>query len=241
MKHSRRMFLGSTVAAAGGGALFTFGNTPFSPVTLAQSSGPDPIAQELLRQMKAAMQLLKDGKGEGARQFASALRLVAVQASTRDNQLRAQLREAVNVKGRASLVYAAPSHTEMKRLAAEWGVGDQAAAFHATHASDPFRREQALDMLLKEGLAPSLRRAAEDLNECGAWLDKRAATIRPVASLRQTDCGWSCAIAHTLGDIMDVACAAAILFPLLGEACIAASAAFFGAMVGCWLCQIGIF
>src|SRR5829696_2355178 len=170
MKHSRRMFLGSTVAAAGGGALLTFGNNPFSPITLAQSSGSDPIAQELLRQMKHAMQLLKDGKAEGARQFASALRVVAVQVSTRDDQFRARLREAVNVKGRAGLVYATPSHAEMKRLADEWGVSNQAAAFHATRAADPFRREQALDLLLKEGLAPSLQRAAADLDECGAWL-----------------------------------------------------------------------
>jgi hypothetical protein len=40
---------------------------------------------------------------------------------------------------------------------------------------------------------------------------------------------------------MDVACAAAIVFPWLGEACIAASAVFLGAMIGCWLCEIGMF
>ena len=239
MKHSRRMFLGSTVAAAGGGALFSFGNTPFSQITLAQSSGPDPLVAALQLQLKGGMEKLLQGKGEGARQFASTLRIYAAHAKGREAEWIARFRQLVADKGRAALVNAPVNHQEMERIADTLGVPVSMRPPHTP--ADPFRLEQALDLLLKEGIFPSIERAAVQLEQRGAQIDQRPPAQIALVVLRQDGfCASVCAGADALWHVSEVACAAAaaLPLPLLIEACALASQACLALYAACLLCQI---
>jgi len=221
---SRRLFLGS-VAAAGVG---TFGVTALTFPVAAQP-GADPITREILRQLRGGMQKMQGGNGgDGARQLATTLRIYA--ATINDDQLRAMLRKA----NRQTLLYGPMNHAELERLADELGF-PRAQLPHST--TTPLRREQAVDRLLKEGLSPFMRRAADNLDQAAVTLEARAARVRHV-SLECADCGWACSLLGPSEDAVAALCALAFIFPPAAELCAAASAEYLTVLLACIMCQL---
>jgi hypothetical protein len=172
--------------------------------------------------------LLAGNGGEGARQLATTLRIYA--ATVNDDQVRAMLRKA----NRQALLYGPINHAEMERLADKLGFPRAQLAHTAT---TPERREQAVDRLLKEGLSPLMRTAADNLDQAAITLQERAAQVRNV-SLRCIDCSWACGLVDESGDAMTALCALAFIFPPAVELCTAASASYLTVYLACMMCHL---
>jgi hypothetical protein len=221
---SRRLFLGS-VATAGAGAL---GVTAFNFPAAAQPAA-NPVTGEIHRQLRGGVKKLLDGSGpDGARQLATTLRIYA--ATLNDDQIRAALRKA----NRQTLLYGPVNHGEMARLADELGVPKSLLPAHPI--STPEGREQALDRMLKEGLSPFLRDAAESLDQTAVTLQERASRIRNVALQQCESCRWACGLVATSEAAMTISCAMALVFPPAVEFCAAASANYLMVYITCAIC-----
>jgi hypothetical protein len=203
------------------------------------------VGEEIDRQLADGIAKMKDGLGAGARQVATIMRLYA--STVDDNQLRAALRKA---NRRTVTTAAQPNHGELVRRARKLGINP---AIVPPHSIDRLRHEAAFDRISREGLAPSMREAADLVDGVAAKLDdlaKRAGGPQLLAvALRQpipepVDCG-NCndikAGMENAGLLMDVACGVAVLFPLPPAiaACQAAVAAFL-VMVGSYFACQGI-
>lgn len=220
---SRRLFLGS-VAAAGVGA---FGVSALNFPVAAQPAA-NPLTREIRRQLRGGVQKLVDGSGpDGARQLATTLRIYA--ATLNDDQIRVALRKA----NRQTLLYGSVTHAEMERFADELGVVKSRLPKHPT--STPQAREQALDRMLKEGLSPFLREAADILDQTAVTLQERASRIRNVAQQCES-CSWACGFVGNSEAAMTVSCALAIVFPPAAEFCAAASANYIVVYLACLIC-----
>jgi hypothetical protein len=190
---SRRLFLGS-IATAGVGA---FGVTALNFPVAAQPAA-NPITREILRQLRGGVQKLIDGSGpDGARQLATTLRIYA--ATLNDDQIRAALRKA----NRQTLLHGSVNHAEMERLADELGIPRSVLPLHPTSTSQG--REQALDRMLKEGLSPFLREAADRLDRTAVTLQERTARVRNVALQQCASCDWACGFVDNSETAMNVA------------------------------------
>lgn len=241
MTHSRRMFLGSAAALAGGA--FASLHIPAAAQRRA-NAGRDPVTQELLRQIRGAMTGLLDGEGEGARRIASTLRVWAAHLQKDEAALAALLREGITSHRRALLSHPG-NHAEMTRIAEEIGFPLHRLPPHTV--PDPVLRERALNQLLKDGgITPSMRRAADILEELSAEIDKRHATVRTVVRQSGDPCEWTCATADNAEELMEAVCAVASLGMLIPggqavslSACAAATTTWLTAMAACQLCQIG--
>jgi hypothetical protein len=222
---SRRVFVGS-VAAAGVGAAGATSLVEF-PVA-AQPAATDPLIREIRRQIKKAIGQMRQGQSGGARQLSTTLRIYA--STVNDNQLRAALRKA----NRQQLLLADMNHGELVRQAEELGINPSTLP---PHSVDRVGRDAALDRLLKEGLSPLMLHVADFVDEVGKKMGalERTGRARPLqVALRQpipdtTEC-YQCdqekAWVDGAMNAMTVICAATIVFPLLAEACAAASAAY---------------
>jgi hypothetical protein len=221
---SRRLFLGS-IATAGVGAV---GVTALNFPVAAQPAA-NPITREILRQLRGGVKKLIDGSGpDGARQLATTLRIYA--ATLNDDQIRAALRKA----NRQTLLYGSVNHAEMERLADELGIPRTILPTHPT--STPQGREQALDRMLKEGLSPFLREAADRLDQTAVTLQERTARVRNVALQQCASCDWACGFVDNSETAMNVACALAVIFPPAMELCMAASANYLTVYFVCAFC-----
>ena len=222
---SRRVFVGS-VAAAGVGAAGTTSLLDF-PVS-AQPGATDPLVREIRRQLKGAFEKMRDGQADGARQAATVLRLYA--STVNDSLIRTTLRKA----NRQQILLAQVNHGELVREAEELGIDPSRLP---PHSLDRVGREVALDRLIKEGLSPLMQHVADFADGVGAKMEalERSGRARPLqVALRQpipdpVDCGNCNQEAEWVKNaeqVMIVACAAAAVFPLLAEACAAASATY---------------
>ena len=109
-------------------------------------------------------------------------------------------------------------------------------------APDTVRRDEALALLLKEGLRPSMSRAADEIDAFSQMLDANSASRRLVALQPPADC-LVCGSASNWEEIAAVICAAAAVVcivvpagcPAASAGCAAAGATF----VTLWVvCQI---
>jgi hypothetical protein len=244
---SRRVFVGSAaLASVGAGSYGLFAQTPGAITRSPTVVQDDPILKEIRRQLRRATQGLKKGSGEGARQYASALRLWAArgQGDKIDDRLRVALQRTIAQRGRSALLAAEAPHTEMERQAADLGFTPDMLDLH--RPSDPALREQALDRLLRDGLTATIHAAADLLDTVVApRLDEiaRSGGTMPVVLRRaqapgSATCQDVCNYADAFRYAMDVACAAAIIFPPLAEACMLAASAWLGALGACIMCQV---
>lgn len=246
---SRRMFLtgsSAAVAAAGLGGIAAFSTTR----AVAQQQGAGgPVAAEVVRQLRNGIGKMKAGKGAGAVQAAALLRVYA--ATQSDANLRAVIREAIRQKGRNAIIYGEINHAEMMRFADDLGVPRSWLPPHT--APDPFLREQALDLLLKEGVTPSIQRAADTLDDMADVIDSRRARVRtvmmqiPPYNGNPGNCDSICGAADNAKQLMEGVCAAAAvaaMIPGAGQvaatACAAAAATWLSLMAGCSACQVAI-
>jgi hypothetical protein len=224
----RRVFVGS-LAGAGVGAL---GATSLLDLPVAaQRAGGDPLTREIHRQLKEAFGKMQDGRSTGARQAASVLRVYA--STVDDRQLQAVLRKA----NRQQLLLTEGNHGELVRLARELGIDPSRLPPHST---DRVGREAAFDRLVKEGLSPLMREAAEQIDALGEKmerLERRAGgPMAMQVALRQpipdpVDCGDCEQVKGQMEAALyaaTVACAAAAVFPPLVELCVAASGVYLG-------------
>jgi hypothetical protein len=244
---TRRMLLGSTAAAGAGAIAVTSFNVP-APVA-AQTAGANPaLDAEIQRQLKDGFtKLLGNEKAKGAQQMATTFRFYATTID--DDQVRAMFREGIRRKGRAAIILAPPiEHAEMERMGKALGIPSSQLPRH--EAPDQIAREKALDLLLKEGLSPSLHRTADALEEMAVLLDAtRRSRIQTVALMQATpgQCADVCSGAETQGQIAAAVCAFAgsvALVPgageLAGAACAAAFASWSSFQAGCSLCKIAV-
>jgi hypothetical protein len=230
---SRRLFLGS-VAAAGVGAVGV-STLDFSVPVSAQPAATSPLNREIRTQLKDSLQKLQFGNAaEGARQAATTMRIYA--ATVNDAQLRAALRSADRVK----LLATDMKHAELEKAADELGV----QRFLMNHAKGaPAVREQALNRLLREGLSPNMRQLADTLDKLAPTFQAHVGRTRAVSLVLQpipNDCGSCdpvCNNVQPAEEVMTLTCAAALLFPPLGELCGATVAAYMTWVTACAVCQ----
>ena len=190
------------------------------------------VGEEIDRQLAEGIAKMKDGLGAGARQVATIMRLYA--STVDDNQLRGALRK---VNRRTVTTAAQPNHGELVRRARKFGINP---ATVPPHSLNRLRNEEAFDRLSREGLAPSMREAADYVDNLAAKLEalaqRRGGPQALTIALRQpipdqVDCG-NCHGEKSALEFaeaqMAVACAAAALlpFPPVQAACAAAGAAF---------------
>jgi hypothetical protein len=225
---SRRVFVGS-VAAAGVGAAGATSLLEFD--VAAQPAARDPLIREIRHQLKQAIGQMRQGQSGGARQLSATLRIYA--STVNDNQLRAALRKA----NRQQLLLTDMHRTELVRQAEELGINPSTLP---PHSLNRLRNEEAFDRLRREGLAPSMREAADYVDNLAAKLEnlaqRRGGPQALAIALRQpipepVDCGNCGAEQSALASAeaqMAVACALAAIFPIppVEAACAAAAAAF---------------
>lgn len=235
--NSRRLFLsGAAVAIIGGGSA-----TMFTAPVATRRRSVEPVTRELHRQLRAGIQKLLDDDGEGARQVASTLSIYA--ATLSDDQIRAEVHHVVEARGRQAILSAPINHAEMQQMAAELGIPSSMLALH--HEADISSRDEALTMLLREGLTPSMKRAAAGIDAFSRELDARRANIRSVA-LQIPDC-WVCAAADRAKTQADIVCGIVAVgclvtppvCPELIALCAAAEATWLSLSAACWAAQQG--
>lgn len=232
----RRVFVGS-LAGAGVGAIGTTSLLDF-PVS-AQRAATPPLVREIRRQLKQAFGKIQNGESRGATQAATVLRLYA--STVNDGQLQAALKKA----NRQQLLLKEMNHEELLRLAEEIGINP---ARLPPHSLDRVGRELALDRMIKEGLSPSMLAVADyvdGLAEKMERVERRAGGTRALQiALRQPipsggecgDCAREKQQLDITENIMVIACAVAVVFPILAEACAVATMTyltFYGAYAVC--------
>jgi hypothetical protein len=232
---SRRVFVGS-LAGAGVGAL---GATSVDLSLSAQRASTNPLLREIRGQLKEAFAKMQDGHAAGARQVATVLRVYA--STVNDGQLQALLKKA----NRQQLLLTEMNHGELVREAKELGLNPSRLP---AHSLDRVGREAALDRLLKEGLSPLMRTVADHVDGVARKMERlerrSGGAMALQVALRQpipdpVDCG-NCEQERTRVDnalhATTVVCAAALLIPLLGEVCAAASATYLAFYVAYSVC-----
>ncbi len=141
---------------------------------------------------------------------------------------------ALRKANRQQILLAQVNHGELVREAETLGINPSTLP---PHSVDRVGREAALDRLIKEGLSPVMRHAADFVDRVGEKMEalERSGRSRPLqVALRQPipdpvgllQCDEEKAWLANAEQVMLVACAVAIAFPLLAEACAAASLAF---------------
>jgi hypothetical protein len=237
---SRRVFVGSLAGASVGAGAAAFSFTDLGGQSV---SSLGAVGEEIDRQLADGIAKMQDGLGAGARQVATVMRLYA--STVNDGQLRAALRKA----NRRTIVSSGhPNHSEVLQRARKFGINP--TRIHP-RSLDRVGNETAFDRLSREGLAPSLREAADLVDGVATRLDdlaKRAGGPQLLAvALRQpipepVDCG-NCnnikAGMDNAGTLMDVACGIALLFPSppTAAACQAAITAFLVMVAAYGSCQ----
>jgi len=240
---SRRVFVGSVAAGVPVVVGAGIAMRPFlaSEEISAQGNGQDRLVTELKRQFKQALGKVKNGQAEGAGQAATVLRLYG--ATIDDTLLKTTLRKA----NRATVLTAEPNHREIVRLAGELGINPATIPPH--HMIDRSLKELALQRMIDDGLEPMFREVADQFDASAVKLDtlkQRGQSSLLSIALRQpipteTQCGDCNDAAKTLENCesaMAVACAAALIVPLLAPACEGATLVFLGALSSYGVCML---
>jgi hypothetical protein len=167
---SRRVFLGSAVAAAAGGGAFVL----LPNDGLAQA---DAVGTALDRELLAAVRLMaRNQTGEGPRRVATIFRLMAIHHAPKDAAFRAALRAQVRAVGREAILQRTMDPVELQANVRQFGF-----RFQVTPPNPPRAvREKVLDEFLAHGLTPFRRMAAEAFDKASEDLDRRAGAIRPI-------------------------------------------------------------
>lgn len=240
MQRSRRVFIGSTaaVAAAAGATLFQT-SLGHAQVASGAARTHDPVVEAFIREIQLAMADLTRGKGEGGRRIAQTLRVWAAYGDTRNynSEFTQAAQRTIATRGRQDLVYAGGNHAELERYAELLGVK---GIVDLHQPGDPAARDKALDRLLKGGITPSLKAAADSLEKGAKWLDEHRPSVQPVAFARSCSCDDICIGSQLLKDEMDIVCAASIFFAPLADLCAALAMAWLSVAAMCGMCRLAL-
>jgi len=168
--------------------------------------------------------------------------LVAESVHPSSSTVKATLKKA----NRSQLLLTEMNHGELVRQAKELGIDPSKLP---PHSLDRAGREAALDRLIEEGLSPSLREVADYVDGVGAKMERleRAGGARPLqVALRQPipdtvncgNCNQEKSQVETAQHMLEVACAAALLLPILAPACEAASATYVVIVMAAAICML---
>lgn len=240
---SRRVFFGSVAAgvpvAVGAGIAMR----PFlaSEEISAQGNGQDRLVTELKQQLKNALGKTKNGQPEGAAQTATLLRVYA--ATIDDTLLSATLKKA----NRATVLSAERSHGEVVRIAGELGINPATIPPH--HLIDRGMKELELQRMIDNGLGPLFHEVANQFDATAAKLEtltRRGQSRLLSIALRQPiptedqcgHCNEEAKILENCETALAVACAAALIVPLLAPACEGATLVYLAAMSNYGICML---
>ena len=207
---SRRVFLGSAVAAAAGGGAFVL-------LPKDGSAQADAFGTALDRELIAAVRLMaRNQTGEGPRRVAAILRLMAIHHAPKDGAFRAALRAQVRAAGRQAVLQRTLDPVELQANVRQFGF-----RFEVTPPNPPLAiREKVLDEFLARGLTPFRRMAAEGFDQASEELDRRAGAIRPIIDRNE-----QCRMQEGIYDLYSAGAALACVVAPGSPACIGITAA----------------
>lgn len=239
----RRVFVGSIAAGIPVVVGASIAVRPFlaSEEVVAQGRGQDRLISELKQQLKDALGRAKDGQSEGAGRAAALLRVYS--ATIDDTLLKATLRKA----NRATVLTAQPNHREIVRLAGDLGMNPATIPPH--HLIDRSSKELALQRMIDGGLEPVFREVADQFDASVAKLEtlkRRGQSSLMSIALRQPipteqqcgHCNEEANIVQNCESAMAVACAAALIVPILMPACEGASLVYLAALSNYGICML---
>lgn len=184
---------------------------------------------------------MRDGQADGARQAATVLRVYA--STVNDGQLQSLLKKA----NQESVLSAEPSHGEVVRIAADLGINPATIPPH--RRIDRGLKEVELRRMIDNGLEPIFREVADQFDATAAKLEtlkRRGQSSLLSIALRQPipseeQCGHCNEEAQTMENCetaMAVACAAALIVPILAPACEGATLVFLAALSNYGICML---
>ncbi|HKH70359.1 MAG TPA: hypothetical protein VKA59_03375 [Vicinamibacterales bacterium] len=240
---SRRVFVGSVAAGVPVVVGAGIAVRPFlaSEEIAAQGSGQDRLVTELKQQLKDALGKMTKGQAEGAGQAAALLRVYA--AFIDDTLLSATLKKA----NRAMVLSAERNHGEIVRIAGDLGINPAAIPPH--HLIDRGMKELEFQRMTNDGLGPIFREVANQFDATATKLEtlKRRGQSQLVSiALRQPipteeqcgHCNEEAKLVENCESAMAVACAAALIAPILAPACEGATVLYLAAVSNYGICML---
>lgn len=184
---------------------------------------------------------MRDGQAAGATQAATVLRLYA--STVNDRQLQAVLRKA----NRAAVLNAERSHDEIVKIASDLGINPATIPPH--RLIDRGVKELELRRMIDNGLGPIFREVANQFDATAAKLEtlKRRgqspllsiALRQPIPTEEQCGhCNEEAKIVENCETAMAVACAAALIVPILAPACEGATILYLAALSNYAICML---
>jgi hypothetical protein len=230
---SRRLFLSGSAAT-----LIAVPAVPLAQqaLPLVRQPPPQPLSRELKRELQGAVRtIFAEGRGEGARRTAVVLRLWAAHGLVQgyDAGIRDGLAKAIKRRGRDTFLYVQPPHAAMHAEKRAYGMPEHLLSSHPP--VDPALRAKTLDLLLREGVTPSLLRTADWFDGVARQMDRQF--TQPIRLDDSIDCAEMKYFKEALCDMMEAVCFYAALFPspLTADACAVAAGACAGATATYWL------
>lgn len=231
---SRRLFLSGSAAT-----LIAVPAVPLAQQALPPMrapAAPPLVTRELKRQLQASVKsIVTDGRGEGARRTALVLRLWVAHglAQGYDASLRDGLARGIAQRGRDTFIYGQMPHATMRMEQRAYGLPDQLLSSHPP--IDPKLRSKTLDMLLREGITPSLTRTADWFEAVGKHMDRQF--TQPIRLDDSIDCHEMKYFKDALCDVSEAVCFYMTLFPspFTADACAVAAGACAGAITTYWI------
>ena len=227
---SRRLFISGSAAS-----LLAVPALPFAQQALPLAQQPPPLSRELKRQLQAAVKsIVAEGRGEGARRVAVLLRVWAAHGTAEgyDAHLRDGLARAIKRRGRDTFLYGQRSHEAMLEEQKAFGLPERLLGPHPP--LDPILRGKTLDLLVREGVTPSLARTADWLDAVARQMDRQF--TQPIRLDDSIDCHEMKYYKDALCDVAEAVCYYAGLFPtpLTVDACAVCAGACAGAITAYW-------
>jgi len=184
---------------------------------------------------------MRDGQAAGATQAATVLRVYA--STLNDGQLQAMLRKA----NRATVLRAEPSDGEILRIAGDLGINPATIPPH--RLIDRGVKELELQRMIDNGLGPLFHEVANQFDATAAKLEtltRRGQSRLLSIALRQPiptedqcgHCNEEAKILENCETALAVACAAALIVPLLAPACEGATLVYLAAMSNYGICML---
>lgn len=184
---------------------------------------------------------MRDGQAAGATQGATVLRVYA--STLNDGQLKAMLSKA----NRAAVLSAEGSHREILRIADELGIN--LATIPPHRLIDRGVKELELQRMIDNGLGPLFHEVASHFDATAAKLETMTrrgqsrllsiALRQPIPTEEQCGhCNEEAQIVENCERAMAVACAAALILPILAPACEGATLVYLAAMSNYAICML---
>jgi hypothetical protein len=169
---SRRIFLGSTAALAGGGSLLLLSSRAVAQAPAALPD--DPVWSAIVAQFERATQAFQAGPttGEASRQLAAAFRMAAAwgRANRIDDTVRARLRSRVAREGRDAMILRPFDAVDELRLR---GL----TAPHPVALATVADKSRALDAMLRGGVTRHWAECADRFEAAAERLDRVLAGV----------------------------------------------------------------